>query len=83
MEEFFHSLTAGRIIFILGVVNIVTAILIAGSCRCVPGSKLLGKFTKFPAYQRFYGYHCHIWKIFWPSIIIHAFLALMFFGWPG
>jgi hypothetical protein len=81
--DIFQSLFVARLIFILGIVNIVTAILIAGSCRCIPSLAILGRITKYSAYQKFYRYHCHIWKVLWPSILIHAFLALMFSGWPG
>jgi hypothetical protein len=38
---------------------------------------------KRSGYQRFYRYHCYIWRVFWPSVIIHATLALLFLGWPG
>jgi len=34
-------------------------------------------------YKSFFKWHCHIWKIFWPSVILHAVLALTVFGWPA
>ena len=80
--EIFQSIIVGRLIFILGVVNIVAAILIFGSCRCLPGSRLMGKLMNYAKYKRFFGYHCYIWRVFWPSVVVHAFLALMLFGWP-
>lgn len=81
--EIFQSIVVGRLIFILGIVNVVAALLIFGSCRCVAGAGLLGRLMKYAPYKTFYGYHCYIWRVFWPSVIVHAFLAVIYFGWPG
>jgi hypothetical protein len=81
--DFFQSLAAGRIIFILGILNIVCAIVLFLSCRCLPGYRLAAHLMQNPRYKKFFSYHCYIWWVFWPSIVIHAFLALMLFGWPG
>jgi hypothetical protein len=74
------NLLAIRLLFILGIVNVVTGLLIFFSCRCLPGSRIGGKLMKYQPYQRFYKYHCYIWKVFWPSVIIHALLAIIFIG---
>ena len=79
----FDPLLALRLIIILGIINLVTGTLIFFSCRCFPGSKLGNKLKKYQAYQSFFKYHCHIWKVFWPSVMIHAILVIIFFGWPG
>ena len=81
--DFFESLAAARWIFILGIVNLAGGLLIFFSCRCLPGSRIAGGLMRFGWYKRFYRYHCYIWIILWPSVIIHAFFALMFYGWPG
>ena len=81
--EIVYSIVTVRVIFILGIINLVTGALIFFSCRCLPGSKLGSKLMKHRGYQRFYKYHCYIWRVFWPSVMIHAILALIFFGWPG
>jgi hypothetical protein len=52
------------------------------SCRCLPGSRWAGGLMKHSAYKNFYKYHCYIWWVFWPSVVIHAFLAIAFFGIP-
>jgi cytochrome b561 len=70
------------VIFILGIVNILTGTTLFFSCRCVPTSKLLDGLMKRPGYQRFYKYHCYLWWILWPSVIIHAVLAFLYFGLP-
>ncbi len=79
--DIFHSLVTVRVIFVLGVVNLVTALLILFSCRCLAGSKIGGKLMKYKPYQRFNKYHCYIWRVFWPSVVVHAFLAVMLVGW--
>ena len=79
----FDPLLATKLIVVLGIVNLVTGVLIFFSCRCHPGSGLGKKLMKYQRYQRFYKYHCYIWRFFWPSVMIHAILALIFFGWPG
>ncbi|MFH1169563.1 MAG: hypothetical protein V1691_02600 [Chloroflexota bacterium] len=76
-------LLATRLLFVLGIVNLSTGLLIFFSCRCLPGSRFGGNLMKHTAYQRFFKLHCHIWKIFWPSVIIHASLALAVIGWPA
>ena len=79
----FDPLVAIRLIFILGSVNLVTGLLIFLSCRCLPGSKIGGWLMKHQPYQRFYRYHCYIWRVFWASVMIHAILAIIFIGWPA
>jgi len=78
----FQSILVARLIFILGIVNILGVMLIFFSCRCISNGVLLRKMMKYPAYQRFFGYHCYVWWIFWPSVIVHALLAMVFFGIP-
>ncbi len=59
----FDSVFAIRLIFILGIVNLVTALLIFFSCRCLSGSKIGSKLMKYPPYQRFYRYHLSLESI--------------------
>ncbi|MCX8126894.1 MAG: hypothetical protein N3E40_07160 [Dehalococcoidia bacterium] len=80
---FLDPLWATRLLIVLGIINFVTGLLIFFSCRCLPGSRLGTRVAKQRAYQRFYKYHCYIWWVFWPSVMLHAILALLIFGWPG
>jgi hypothetical protein len=80
--ELMQSIMVPRIIVILGIINILTGAAIYFSCRCLPGARLMGRMMKYNAFQRFYKYHCYIWRVFWPSVLIHSLLALMFFGLP-
>jgi len=79
--DIFQSI-APRLIFILGIVNLVFGFIIFFSCRCIPSWKLTGSLMKYAAYRQFFKYHCYIWWIFWPSVIVHAIFAIVFFGVP-
>jgi len=81
--DIIYSAVTARVIFVLGIVNILTGALVFFSCRCLHGSKAGNLLQKNPVYQRFYRFHCHIWKVFWPSVMVHAVLAILLFGWPG
>ncbi len=80
--DIFHSLTAARLILVLGIVNFILAFSIFFSCRCLPGSRIGKKLMKHQPYKRFWGYHCYLWALFWPSVIVHAIFAIMYVGWP-
>jgi hypothetical protein len=75
-------LIAMRILFILGIVNLVAGLLIFFSCRCLPGSRIGKGLMKHPWYQKFFKLHCYIWWIFWVSVVAHAVLAMIYIGWP-
>jgi hypothetical protein len=83
MDEFFHSIEAARTIYVLGIINLVAGTLIFFTYRCLPGSRIAGRLTNYGLYKRLFRYHCHIWKVFIPSVAIHAFFAIMLYGWPG
>lgn len=80
--ELFQSVVVARVIVVLGILNLLTGAAIFFSCRCIPGASLMGKLMKYRSYQNFYKYHCYIWRVFWPSVLVHSFLAVMFFGLP-
>lgn len=71
-----------RIIFVLGVVNLITGVMILFTCRCIAGARIVGKLMAYPHYQRFFSYHCYIWWAFWVSVIVHAILAILLSGIP-
>lgn len=76
------SLLVTRIIIIFGMVNLLTALLIFFSCRCLPPSKIGGTLMKYRPFQRLYRYHCYLWRVFWSSVVIHTILVVIFLGWP-
>jgi hypothetical protein len=71
-----------RVIFVLGLVNVITGLSIFLSCRCIPGSKIGTRLMKYSAYKRFFKYHCYIWWPFWTSVVVHVIFAFMFIGFP-
>ncbi len=78
-----NPIIATRIIFILGLTNLVSGLLIFFSCRCLGGSKLGGRLMKYLFYQRFYRLHCYIWRVFWVSVMLHATLAIIYLRLPS
>jgi len=80
MDTFYA--VAPRFIFALGLVNLLTGFAIFFTCRCVGSANIGKQLMQKEWYKTFYKHHCVIWKIFWPSVIIHATLAIIFFGIP-
>ncbi|MFC1902229.1 hypothetical protein ACFLX3_04815 [Chloroflexota bacterium] len=78
--DIFQSILAARLIFIFGIINLVTGALVLLTCRCLVGSNITGKLTNIAAYRRLFKYHCYIWWVFWVSVIMHAIFAIAFFG---
>ena len=75
-------LVAIRLIFILGILNLVTGLAVFLTCRCLPGSKIGARLMRWQWYKRFFRYHCYVWYVFWPSVVVHAVLGITYFGWP-
>ncbi len=71
-----------RIVFITAMINIAAILLILSSCRCINTWKLNSGLTKIPGFKRFFKWHCYLWYIFIPSVIIHAIFALILMGIP-
>ncbi len=79
----FYSITSAQIIFILGITNLVGALLVVLTCRCIPALSIVrGKLMQHKAYQRFYRYHCYYWWLFWASVVAHAIFAIQRVGVP-
>jgi hypothetical protein len=78
----FTTQTAMRILFVLGMINLITGALIFFSCRCLPGSRIGKNLKNHKWYQKFFKWHCYIWWIFWISVVAHAIFATIYIGWP-
>ena len=79
----FHEPWVQKLIFSLGIVNVVLGTLLFFSCRCIPMSAFIGnRLMKYDFYQRFYKMHCFLWPLLWISVIAHAVFAFEFFGNP-
>jgi len=80
--DVFQSVAVARLILFLGIMNFVVILLIFLSCRCLPVSRLGRGLLQVRWYKRFFGNNCYLWAILWPSVLLHAFFAIMFLGWP-
>ena len=78
----FQSIVVAKLIFVFGIINLLTVVALFFSCRCVPGNPVMGKLMKYRSYQRFFRYHCYLWWVLLPSVVVHATLAILFFGIP-
>jgi len=71
-------------IFILGITNALSLLLVLFSCRCVMRKTYFVRLIeRSRLYEKFYNYHCYYWWIFIISVILHATLALYAYGIPN
>ncbi len=71
-----------QIVFSLGILNAILGLALIFTCRCIPGMKVGAGLLKKEWFKRIYKYHCYLWWIFWPSVLIHATLAINLVGIP-
>ncbi len=74
-----EPLLGARLVFVLGIANIILLLLVFFSCRCV-GGRFLRPGGKW--YASFYKAHCVYWVLFFASVILHAVIAVLVFGNP-
>ncbi len=84
--DLLQPIVAARIVFIFGIINLVSGALIFLSCRCTPGSRITmritGNLMQYAVYKRFFGYHCYFWWVLVTSVIVHAIFAFTIIGIP-
>lgn len=73
---------APKLVYILGITNLVSLLLVLFSCRCMMGVRLFAQLMKRSWYKRFYTSHCYYWWVFVISVAFHSVLALVAFGNP-
>jgi len=78
----FQTELAPRIVFILGIINLVSGLFVFFTCRCLPGWKIGEKLMQKPCYQKIFKWHCFVWWVFWISVIVHAVFAIGFYSIP-
>jgi hypothetical protein len=78
----FQTAAAARLVFVLGIVNLVFVTSILFTCRCLPTWSVTKPIMKHKWYQRVYKFHCYLWWILIPSVIVHAIFALGLYGVP-
>jgi hypothetical protein len=72
-----------RILFILGIVNLVTGLFLYFTCRCMPPTRPGKWLMKFNWFQKIFKLHCYIWRGVWLSVAAHAVIGIVYIGWPG
>jgi len=80
--DVFHSILTAKIIFYTGILNLTALLLLFVTCRCLPALRIGKSLMANRYYKNFYKYHCYLWYILGISAIIHAVLALVFYGVP-
>ena len=78
----FSGVIMTRIVFITAIINLISILMVLLSCRCINMWKLTSWVSKYPWYKRYFKWHCYLWYIFLPSVIIHMIFALKMFGFP-
>ncbi|MEK6885925.1 MAG: hypothetical protein AABX17_03090 [Nanoarchaeota archaeon] len=76
------ALLLTRLIFILGITNIISLLVVMSTCRCMGTHKLTLKLYEYKWYQKFYSYHCYYWYVFILSVILHVIFAMILIGIP-
>jgi len=75
-------LLATRVIFALGLVNLLTLLALFFSCRCMGALGLYSKISRFRAYGTLYRFHCYYWIILGLSVAAHLGIAISVLGIP-
>jgi hypothetical protein len=78
----FSAIVEARIVFITAIINLAAIALILLSCRCMNTWKLNSALNKQAWYKKFFKWHCYLWFVLSPSVILHAVLAIRLMGVP-
>jgi len=78
--EFFYSALAAQIIFILGIINLLSGIVLLLTCRCIP--QIWRGVMQNSFFKSFYKIHCWVWWVFWISVVTHIVFSLGRTGIP-
>jgi hypothetical protein len=71
-----------RIVFVTALINILAILMVLFSCRCMNTWKITGGLNKLAWFKHFFRWHCYLWYVFLPSVIVHAVFALKLLGIP-
>ena len=77
-----NFILAQQIIFILGLINLISLLLVFFSCRCLMGNRIAKFLMKKNWFRKFYIYHGYYWWIFFISVFFHSILAIVVYGVP-
>jgi hypothetical protein len=71
-----------KLVYVLGITNIIGLLLVLFSCRCMGFPRLTRKLFNYSWYHKFYQKHCYYWWFFVISVLLHTIFAAIVFGWP-
>ena len=74
-------LLAARIVFILGITNIIGLALVFISCRCILGWRPQA-LQNSKLFMAIYRRHCWYWRFFLLSVLAHTVFAFLASGNP-
>lgn len=75
-----NPLIGVKLVYILGITNVISLLLVMFSCRCCLGRR--PSLANSKRYMNFYRYHCFYWWLLIASIFAHATIAFLAFGIP-
>ncbi len=76
------ALLATRLVFILGITNLLLVSSIFVSCRCILGSAAGARLMKMGWYASLSRHHCHLWYLLGVSMTLHIIIAVYLLGFP-
>ena len=77
-----NFILAQQIIFVSGLINVISLLFVFFSCRCLMGKRITKFLWKSDIYKKIYKYHGFFWWIFFISVSFHSILALIVYGVP-
>lgn len=77
-----NPMLAARLVFILGITNLLIVLSIFVSCRCILGSAAGARLMKMGWYAGLCRHHCHLWYLLGVSITLHIIVAASLLGFP-
>ncbi len=72
-----------KLVFYLGITNLIGLGLVFFTCRCMMGPKLTNWLWQYEKYRKFYNLHCYFWMLFFASVFVHALVAISTYGVPS
>ena len=71
-----------KIVFVTAIINLLSVLLVLTTCRCMNMWKITSGLNKQAWFKRYFRWHCYLWYIFLPSLLIHVVFAFSLVGIP-
>jgi len=79
---FLDMILDDRLVFALGIINVLTIMLVFFSCRCLIGRRFVDRMWKYKWYRIYHKGHCYYWWLLAVSVLLHSTIALSIYGDP-